>query len=54
MTAPIRVGQLVPDFAPLDAYDASVGDFKKFDFGAQKTSGRWTILFFYPADWTFV
>ncbi|HVG93682.1 MAG TPA: hypothetical protein VND21_04485 [Planctomycetota bacterium] len=54
MTIPIRVGQNVPDIPLLDAYDPVVGDFTKFDFAKQKASGRWTILFFYPADWTFV
>ena len=53
MTTPIRVGQTVPDFA-LDAYDPAAGDFTKFDLSKQKGTGRWTVLFFYPADWTFV
>jgi peroxiredoxin (alkyl hydroperoxide reductase subunit C) len=49
----IRVGQSVPDFA-LDAFDPASGDFAKFEFAKQKTAGRWTLLFFYPADFTFV
>jgi peroxiredoxin (alkyl hydroperoxide reductase subunit C) len=53
MTAPLSVGQIVPDFK-LDAYDPAKGDFGSFDLAAQKASGRWTVLFFYPADWTFV
>jgi peroxiredoxin (alkyl hydroperoxide reductase subunit C) len=51
---PVRVGQAVPDLPVLDAYDPAVGDFKKFDFAKQKAASRWTVLFFYPADWTFV
>jgi peroxiredoxin (alkyl hydroperoxide reductase subunit C) len=53
MTHTIQVGQLVPDFT-LDAYDPKTRDFSKFDLAAQKKAGRWTVLFFYPADWTFV
>jgi peroxiredoxin (alkyl hydroperoxide reductase subunit C) len=53
MTFPIRVGQPVPDFK-LAAYDPVAGDFTEFDLAKQKGAGRWTVLFFYPADWTFV
>jgi len=53
MTQAIQVGQLASDFA-LDAYDPVAGDFAKFDLAKQKVAGRWTVLFFYPADWTFV
>jgi NADH-dependent peroxiredoxin subunit C len=53
MTTPLQVGQTVPDFV-LDAYDPTTKDFAKFDLAKQKGAGRWTILFFYPADWTFV
>ena len=49
----IRVGQTVPDFT-LDAYDPASGEFAKFDLAKQKGAGRWTLLFFYPADFTFV
>ena len=49
----IRVGQPVPDFT-LDAFDPASGDFTKFDLAKQKNAGRWTLLFFYPADFTFV
>ena len=49
----IRVGQAVPDIA-FEAYDPVAGDFAKFSLADQKKAGRWTILFFYPADFTFV
>jgi NADH-dependent peroxiredoxin subunit C len=49
----IRVGQTVPDFG-FDVYDPVAGDFAKFSLADQKKAGRWTILFFYPADFTFV
>ena len=50
---PIRVGTPVPDFT-MNAYDPVKGDFSKINLEAQKKAGRWTILFFYPADFTFV
>ena len=50
---PVRVGQNVPDFT-LEAYDPVAGDFAKFSLAEQREKGRWTILFFYPADFTFV
>jgi NADH-dependent peroxiredoxin subunit C len=53
MTTPIRVGTPVPDFT-MNAYDPVKGDFTKVNLEAQKKAGRWTILFFYPADFTFV
>src|SRR5512140_1977382 len=49
----IRVGQTVPDFK-LDTYEPSQGDFGEFSLASQKSSKKWTILFFYPADFTFV
>ncbi len=51
--APIQVGQAVPDFT-IDTYDPKSGDFGSFALADQKKKGRWTILFFYPADFTFV
>ncbi len=50
---PLQVGQQVPDFA-IDTYDPRAGDFGSFDLAEQRKKGRWTILFFYPADFTFV
>lgn len=49
----IRVGQSVPDFK-LETFDPSKGDFGEASLAAQKTSKKWTVLFFYPADFTFV
>jgi peroxiredoxin (alkyl hydroperoxide reductase subunit C) len=50
---PVRVGQAVPDFT-MESYDPVSGDFSKVSLADQKEKGRWTILFFYPADFTFV
>ena len=51
--APVQVGQKAPDFA-IDTYEPAKGDFGRFDLAEQKKNGRWSILFFYPADFTFV
>ena len=50
---PVQVGQVVPDFT-MEAYDPVAGDFTKLSLAKQKEAGRWTVLFFYPADFTFV
>jgi len=51
--APLKLGQKVPDFA-LDTYDPVQDDFGSFRLADQIAKKRWTILFFYPADFTFV
>ncbi|MGE0191609.1 MAG: peroxiredoxin [Planctomycetota bacterium] len=50
---PVTVGGLVPDFT-LKTYDPARQGFGTFELAKQKAAGRWTILFFYPADFTFV
>ena len=52
-TGGLRLGQEVPDFE-IDTYEPAKGDFGKFSLAEQKKNKRWTILFFYPADFTFV
>jgi peroxiredoxin (alkyl hydroperoxide reductase subunit C) len=49
----IRVGQPVPDFT-LETYEPTKGDFGTMGLEAMRKQGKWTILFFYPADFTFV
>ena len=49
----LRVGQRVPDFE-MDTFDPTEGYFGKVSFKALREAGKWTILFFYPADFTFV
>jgi hypothetical protein len=49
----IQVGSEVPDFR-LETYDPATGDFGSVSLADLKSRGRWTILFFYPADFTFV
>lgn len=48
-----RVGQPVPAFE-LETYEPALGDFGKFSLAATQAAGRWTVLVFYPADFTFV
>jgi NADH-dependent peroxiredoxin subunit C len=49
----VQLGQKVPDFE-LNTYEPTKKEFGKFRLGRQQEQGRWTILFFYPADFTFV
>lgn len=48
-----NVGATVPDFT-LETFDAAKGDFGEFRLETQRKNKKWTILFFYPADFTFV
>ncbi len=49
----LRVGGVVPDFT-MNTFNPKTKGFGQFDLAKQKENGRWTILFFYPADYTFV
>ncbi len=49
----MQVGQQVPEFK-LDIFDPTKGDFGEISLAAQKAAKKWTVLFFYPADFTFV
>jgi len=51
--AQVRIGHPVPDFE-LNTYDPVAHGFGKVSLAEQKKARRWTILFFYPADFTFV
>ncbi len=52
-TKTLRVGDTVPDFE-IETYEPVKNGFGTFRLADQKTAGRWTVLFFYPADFTFV
>ena len=52
-TGQLMLGHEVSDFE-MDTYDPVAKNFSKFSLAEQKQAGRWTILFFYPADFTFV
>lgn len=49
----VQVGTEVPNFE-MEVYNPSEREFGKISLGELKTLGKWTILFFYPADFTFV
>ena len=49
----LQLGHPVPDFE-LDTYDPAKGDFATISLAQLKAEKKWTILFFYPADFTFV
>lgn len=49
----IRVGETVPEFE-MDTFEPARGDFGRIRLQDLKSQDRWTLLFFYPADFTFV
>jgi peroxiredoxin (alkyl hydroperoxide reductase subunit C) len=49
----LRVGDNVPDFK-LETFEPSKGDFGEISISTLKADKKWAILFFYPADFTFV
>lgn len=53
MVEPVRVGQMVPDFE-MEVFDPTRNDFGKIALADIKRRNKWTVLVFYPADYTFV
>jgi len=53
MAEHIQVGQRVPDFT-IETYDPVRRDFGEFSLKSATDAGKWALLFFYPADFTFV
>ncbi len=49
----LRVGQTVPDFK-LETYEPTKGDFGEISLEKLKANKQWTVLVFYPADFTLV
>lgn len=49
----VSIGEKIPDFE-LDVYLPEKQDFGKIKFSDVFKKGEWLILFFYPADYTFV
>ena len=49
----IQVGQIVPEFE-METYLPTKKDFGSFSLAEAKKAGKWTVLVFYPADFTFV
>jgi peroxiredoxin (alkyl hydroperoxide reductase subunit C) len=53
MTDCLTIGDMVPDFE-IEIYDPKNYDFSITSLNQMKNEKKWTILFFYPADFTFV
>lgn len=49
----LSVGMDVPDFV-METFEPATGTFGRFALAEQKAQGKWTVLVFYPADFTFV
>jgi len=49
----VRVGEIVPNFE-MDTFDPQKGEFGAISLEALKKAKKWTVLVFYPADYTFV
>jgi alkyl hydroperoxide reductase subunit AhpC len=49
----IKVGDAVPEFS-METFEPSKGDFGEVSLSGLKSKKRWSVLFFYPADFTFV
>lgn len=49
----MKVGTHVEDFT-IETFEPTKGDFGELSLKAQMRKKKWTILFFYPADFTFV
>jgi alkyl hydroperoxide reductase subunit AhpC len=49
----LSIGESVPDFE-MDTFDPPEHFFGKISLEKLKKEGKWTVLFFYPADFTFV
>ena len=50
---PIAVGQDTPEFT-METYEPSSGSFGEVKLSELRNDGKWTVLVFYPADFTFV
>jgi len=53
MRESLHVGEMVPNFE-METYDPRKGEFGKISLDSLKQSKKWTVLVFYPADYTFV
>lgn len=49
----LKLGQDVPNFE-IDTFVPREGGFGKLSLDGLRKEGKWTVLFFYPADFTFV
>ncbi|OGW64902.1 MAG: peroxiredoxin [Nitrospirae bacterium RIFCSPLOWO2_02_FULL_62_14] len=49
----VRVGEIVPNFE-METFDPKKGEFGTISLDSQRKAKKWTVLVFYPADYTFV
>ncbi len=49
----VNIGETVENFG-MEVYDPVKGDFGKVSLEEIKAKRQWTVLFFYPADFTFI
>lgn len=49
----LMIGDMVPDFK-LSTFNPTENGFEELRFEQIKAEGKWLVLFFYPADFTFV
>jgi len=49
----LQVGATVPDFE-MTTYEPTKSEFGKYSLKQNKKDGKWSVLVFYPADFTFV
>lgn len=49
----LSVGDIVPDFR-LETFEPEKGDFGEVSLRRITEEKKWLVLFFYPADFTFV
>jgi peroxiredoxin (alkyl hydroperoxide reductase subunit C) len=53
MSEIVKVGESVPNFE-MEVFDPAKVQFGKISLDEIKSKGKWTVLIFYPADYTFV
>src|SRR3970040_1018742 len=53
MESIVKIGQPVPGFE-MEVYNPTKGDFGKISLEDMKAKRQWLVLFFYPADFTFI
>ena len=49
----LRIGEKVPEFI-IETFEPETGGFGQVRFEELRRQSKWTVLFFYPADFTFV
>ncbi|MDR3176741.1 MAG: redoxin domain-containing protein [Desulfovibrio sp.] len=49
----VQIGKKIPELS-INVYDPESGDFAEVSFADLRKRKKWVVLFFYPADFTFV